>query len=126
MHYFPYKLGRNRSLAAKFFLILILTNFASASIAEEPAIAYVDSVHQWGAWALDIEPAAGGLAQVTTSPLNTRDSKITLRTNSITALAPSIPIAPPVVPPITPPTIPVIPPVAPVTPPIGGPTDGLF
>ena len=50
------------------------------------ATAYVDSIHQWGAWDLDIEPAAGGLQQASTQALNARDSRASVRTNSFSAL----------------------------------------
>ena len=76
-------------------------------------VAYVDSIHKWGAWELDIEPAAGGLQASATRPLNVRNAKISLRTNSMAALAPPKGAAkppggttpPPVIPPpsITPP-----------------------
>lgn len=56
-------------------------------------VAYVDSVKTWGAWELDIEPAAGGLTPPETQALNARNSRVALRTNSISALAP--PQAPP-------------------------------
>jgi len=88
--------------------------------------AYVDSVHNWGAWELDIEPAAGGVQAAELQPLNARSANVALRTNSFSALAPPAPqpeiiIASPQVP------TPVIPPTPPVTPPIGGgPADNLF
>jgi len=104
------------------------TNDDSAKGNTGSTTAYVDSIHQWGAWGLDIEPAAGGLQPSATQPLNARTSKVTLRTNSISALAPPppailitntpIPTPPPVIPDTSPPP--------PVTPPIGGPADGLF
>ena len=90
---------------------------------------------KWGAWELDIEPAAGGLQQSSSQIINARDSKVTLRTNSIAALAPQRPGPPtqtaPVIfspspTPIVPPVVPVTPPPPPVTPPIGGPADGLY
>jgi hypothetical protein len=90
--------------------------------------AYVDSVHNWGAWELDIEPAAGGVQAAELQPLNARSANVALRTNSFSALAPPLPqpeiitAAPQVPTPVTPPT---------VTPPTtggpgGGPADGLF
>ena len=100
---------------------------ANADSGNNTTTAYVDSIHQWGAWELDIEPAAGGLQQAGTQALNARDSRVSLRTNSVSALArnrspviftPSAPIVPNIVP--------VTPPPPPVTPPIGGPADGLF
>jgi len=114
-----HKLNKNASLAEKLILITALMLISSTSIAEESNIAYVDSVHKWGAWSLDIEPAAGGLKQPSTKALNTRDSKVTLRTNSFSALAP-----PPALPkstvttttPTAPPVIPVAPPVMPSLP----------
>lgn len=83
---------------------------------EETGPAYVDSIHSWGAWELDIEPAAGGLTPPSNQALKARDTKVTLRTNSITALAPPITLNAPM-PPSIPSTPPSLPPVAPVTPP---------
>jgi hypothetical protein len=99
-------------------LAVLCLTFAGASIAEwhedtETTAVYVDSIHQWGPWELDIEPAAGGIQPPSTKALNARDSKVTLRTNSIAALAPTAPT--PVV--FQTPTTPVVPPVVPVTPP---------
>jgi hypothetical protein len=95
--------------------------------AEPAALVYVDSVKTWGAWNLDIQPAAGGIATPSVQPIKARGTQLRLRTNSFTALAPihsgagNSPVAPPAV--FTPP--PMIPPPN-ITPPIGGPTDGLF
>ena len=110
-------------------LCLIAASFvltATSAAATNENTAYIDSVHQWGPWELDIEPAAGGLKTQTTQVLNARDSKVRLRTNSISALAPpqrpesiTRPSAPL---PVTPPA-PAIPPVLPA---ISGPADGLF
>lgn len=83
---------------------------------EDPVNAYVDSVHQWGAWELDIEPAAGGLTPPSTGALNARDAKVRVRTNSISALAPSAPPSPVVFNTPTP-VVPTVVPAAPVTPP---------
>ena len=122
---------------------LTTTAFATEQHNHDVATAYVDSVHQWGAWELDIEPAAGGLQQPSTQALKARDSKAKLRTNSFSALAPPAPSpivitqlpasAPiPVVhaipqPPVSAP-IPVVhkPHKRPVTPAIGGPADFIF
>ena len=52
-----YKPDKNGSLTAKLILTTVLVIAASAAIAEESNVAYVDSVHSWGAWELDIEPA---------------------------------------------------------------------
>jgi hypothetical protein len=101
---------------------LLILPFASVDAADDSAtgkgdadksatVAYVDSVQKWGAWELDIEPAAGGLQASATRPLNVRNAKISLRTNSMAALAPpkgaSKPpggTSPPVIPPpVTPP-----------------------
>ena len=93
----------------------------------EKATAYVDSVHQWGAWELDIEPAAGGISQPATDPLGSRSARATFRTNSFSAIAPTAPVPPVADAPVPAPPIYTPPPVIPpVTPPIGGPTDGLF
>lgn len=109
----------------KLGLAALCLTFASASIAEwheddTTTTAYVDSIHQWGPWELDIEPAAGGIQPPSTKALNARDSKVSLRINSIAALAPQAPQTPvafnsPV--PIVPPVVPVTPPAPPVTPP---------
>jgi hypothetical protein len=121
--------------AIKLGLATLCLTFASASIADwheddATTAAYVDSIHQWGPWELDIEPAAGGIQPPSTKALNARDSKVTLRINSIAALAPPAPVVfnSPV--PIVPNVVPVTPPPPPVTPPIppriGGPADNLF
>ena len=84
----------------------------------EKATAYADSVHQWGAWELDIEPAAGGITPAATQPLSDRGARVAFRTNSFSAIAPTAPAAP--TPPITDTPIPT-PPIytpPPVTPPI--------
>ena len=121
------------SLATTALLMLATT----MSVAEELNMAYVDSVHKWGAWELDIEPAAGGLSQPQTQALNARNSKVVLRTNSVAALAPkratpaisaspAVPGAPgvPAVPAI--PATPAITPIHPSVPiPVGGPSDGF-
>ncbi len=74
---------------------------------------YVDCVYDWGPWALDIEPAAGGVHVSTTRPLVPHRARVTLRTNSIAALAP-VDHAPAIVP------------ISPNTPiPVGGPNDGF-
>ncbi|HHO59445.1 MAG TPA: hypothetical protein ENJ64_04325 [Thiotrichales bacterium] len=99
--------------------------------------AYVDSVYDWGAWELDIEPAAGGVQADTSQPLNPRQALVTLRTNSTAALAPKAPPqpgrpalpvipTPPVAPPAPTPSIPTITVISPsVPPPVGGPNDGF-
>lgn len=75
------------------------------------AVPYVDSVTQWGAWDLDIEPAAGGLNKPATQALKARNSKLMVRTNSFSAVGPRAPVTPP-----GPPT----------RPEFGGPSDGFF
>ena len=135
-----------KSLSSKLWLVtasLVLTTTSVAAINNDTAqdyntssTAYVDSIFQWGAWELDIEPAAGGLQAQTTQALNARDSKVRLRTNSFSALAPPrrpgtvtppaaapLPIAPPLPTPVQVPTITPISPRVPV--PIGGPGDGF-
>ena len=113
----------NVTLLARLCLItasFVLT--ATSAVATNENTAYVDSVHHWGPWELDIEPAAGGLKTQTTQVLNARDSKVRLRTNSISALAP--PQRPETI--TRPPTpLPITPP-APVIHAISGPADGLF
>lgn len=114
--------------ASQLVLATVIMSFAGTSIAAWKGDAdkddYVDSVTKWGAWELDIEPAAGGLQQSSSQILNARDSKVTLRTNSIAALAPQRPDIPavPAVPaiPATPttPAVPAVPaiPAAPTIP----------
>ena len=138
----------NRSLLTRLCLVTASFALAATSAAatnenneqdhyNKVSTAYVDSVLEWGAWELDIEPAAGGLQAQTTQALNARDSKVSLRTNSMSALAPQrprtvtpptapsppapLPIAPPL--PVPVPTITPISPAVPVT--IGGPGDGF-
>lgn len=112
------------SFMAKLTFTFMATAYAATVFAGAPTsdskAAYVDSIHQWGAWELDIEPAAGGLQQPSTQALNARDTKVSLRVNSINALrangaatlstatratpaVPAIPAAP------TTPTVPAIP-----------------
>lgn len=122
--------------ASQLVLATVIMSFAGTSIAAWKGDAdkddYVDSVTKWGAWELDIEPAAGGLQQSSSQILNARDSKVTLRTNSIAALAPQRPDIPAV--PATPttpavpavPAVPVITPISPSVPiPVGGPNNGF-
>lgn len=134
----------NRSLLTRLCLLtasLALTATSAAATNEnieqdynKTSTVYVDSVFQWGAWELDIEPAAGGLQAQTTQALTARDSKVRLRTNSMSALAPQrpktvtpppapLPVAPPMPVPVPVPTITPISPRVPV--PIGGPGDGF-
>ena len=101
----------------------------------EKATAYADSVHQWGAWELDIEPAAGGITPAVTQALSDRGARVAFRTNSFSAIAPTAPAAttPPITdtpvptPPIyTPPPVPTVTPISPSVPiPVGGPSDGF-
>ena len=102
----------------KLSFAVVALAYTTASIAASPdqntSENYVDSITTWGAWELDIEPAAGGLRQSETLALKARDSKITVRTNSFSALAPN---APPMVPPV--PTLRPISPNVPI--PIGNP-----
>lgn len=96
--------------------------------ADSGDIAYVDSVMEWGAWGLDIEPAAGGVQPPATQAMPARSSHVNLRTNSISALAPPPPPAPVIAQspaPIPPPVVPATP-TPPVVPPVGGPASGLF
>ena len=128
-----HQLNKNSSLTEKLILMTLLMASASSATAEESDVAYVDSVLKWGAWELDIEPAAGGLSAATTKALNPRGSKVSLRTNSIAALAPpgaperpikpGIPSTPPVTPP---PTVPTLTPISPNVPvPASAPNDGF-
>lgn len=108
-------------IKTKLFLSALLMLATNASIAGEAKVTYIDSVQKWGAWELDIEPAAGGLSQPTTQALNARDSKVSFRTNSFSALAPHItqnnaqtspapaPVIPPPAAPPPPPAIPTAP-----------------
>ena len=112
----------HQMLTQKLALIFMLMTASTMSAAElkwidsdqdsEAEVAYVDSVKKWGAWELDIEPAAGGLAAPSTGALNPRDSRVALRTNSISALAPPSSAKPTVITqsPIMPPVIPAAPP----------------
>lgn len=108
--------------------------------ANTDALAYVDSVHEWGAWGLDLEPAAGGVQAPGTQPLRARDTLLQPRTNSFAALSPTRPTsvtsgpAPtPLTPtrprtpaPVTPSSVPTMTPIGPGVPvPVGGPSDGF-
>ncbi|NOQ89589.1 MAG: hypothetical protein GQ549_01440 [Gammaproteobacteria bacterium] len=118
------------------FASVILLSVASTSFAatETSAVsnaatetAYVDSVKNWGAWDLDIQPAAGGIKAPSTRPLSARGTKLRLRTNSFTALAPVNSHGSPAGNSPTPTPPPAVTPPPPVVPsPIGGPTSGLF
>ena len=111
---------------AQLVLTALTLSFATTSIAAwknsaDEAPEYVDSIHKWGAWEHDIEPAAGGLQQSSSQVLNARDSKVSLRTNSVSALAPQRPAVPAV--PATP-TTPAVPAIsaAPIAPPAATPS----
>ena len=110
-----YKMNKILTNSMKLSFAVVTLAYTTASIAETPDLNtsenYVDSITTWGAWELDIEPAAGGLKQPETQALKARDSKITVRTNSFSALAPQPTITPP-----GPPT----------RPEFGGPSDGFF
>jgi len=120
------------------FISMILLSTASTSFAATDAkmassapteTAYVDSVKKWGAWNLDIQPAAGGIKAPTTQPLTARGTKLRLRTNSFSALAPVNSQMPVSVDRPTPTPVPTAMPRIPtpaIPAPIGGPTDGLF
>ncbi len=130
------------SIAAKLSFILATAAYAATVLAGAPTsdtnTAYVDSINQWGAWELDIEPAAGGLQQLSTQALNARDANISLRANSINALrangtatlsdttrvTPAIPATP-----ANPGATPIIP-ITPINPsvpiPVGAPNDGFL
>jgi hypothetical protein len=140
------ELNKGCAFVAKLAMITTLMSVSAATIAgptipgpkwqpdEEEEVVYVDSVTKWGAWELDIEPAAGGLELPSPRAMSPRNSKVALRTNSIAELAPppssattpppmppTIPVTPPA--PITPPTITPISPSVPI--PVGGPNDGF-
>ena len=112
----------------KFGLATLCLTFATVSMAEwndnpSTETVYVDSIHQWGAWELDIEPAAGGITPASTKALNARDAKVSFRINSIAALAPQpgqvSPVPPSITPPIYIPTVTNISPNVPI--PVGAP-----
>jgi len=123
---------RNEGLLGRVSNLLIVTAIATcASIVnagtpatddESNSQAYVDSIHQWGPWELDIEPAAGGLKAESAGPLSARESTLSLRTNSISALSPPQPISAIPVVPVAPviPVVPVVPviPTPPTAPPV--------
>ena len=127
------ELHKKTSLTAKLFLATALMAVTSSSVAEDDSVTYVDSVLKWGAWELDIEPAAGGISAPTPRALNARGAKVTLRTNSIAALAPTpdVPTNTIVLPgapvPQRPPTQPVNPPIptAPAAPTNFAPTGSI-
>jgi len=79
-------------------LAMALPSYATA--------ADTDSIHTWGAWAQNIQPAAGPVARVT--PVPVIQPKVNFRPNENQAFTRSVstPSAPAVV--ITPPEIPII------------------
>ena len=88
--------NRGLSSALKLVFIMATSAYATATLAEAPASnnkadTYIDSIHQWGAWELDIEPAAGGLQQASSQALNARENRLALRTNAFTAVSQSLP-----------------------------------
>lgn len=125
---------KHNMFTQKLALLFMLMTVSTMSAAElkwidsdqdsESEVTYVDSVKKWGAWELDIEPAAGGLTAPSTGALNPRDSRVALRTNSISALAPPSSAKPTVITqsPIMPPVVPTAPPAppAPALPPAPG------
>lgn len=135
--------GRNilviTALTSGLMMAGLLAEQAHAGQSTENQNVYVDSVHHWGAWEMDIEPAAGGIQSQTTQPLSARNSRVSLRTNSISALGPNAPTdmiiaggpgspaggpSTPITPPVT--TIPTITPIAPNVPvPASAPNDGF-
>jgi len=126
-------------IAAIICICLSSTSYAAWKTDEEvaaeeaaKATAYADSVHQWGAWELDIEPAAGGVTPAATQPPSDRGARVAFRTNSFSAIAPTAPPPPitdtpvPTPPIYTPPPLPTITPISPSVPiPVGGPSDGF-
>ncbi|PCJ88056.1 MAG: hypothetical protein COA54_04655 [Thiotrichaceae bacterium] len=136
MRYTKYILNTVTRLLIKSGILTASVVLSANAFAATDGTAYTDSVHNWGAWALDIEPAAGGLQDTGTQPLNARSAKISLRTNSIAALSPRrvpgdvvIPQSPtpsptPVIP--SAPAIPTITPISPNVPiPNSAPNDGF-
>lgn len=113
--------------------IAMPTSDASTDGASQNEQAYTDSVFGWGAWELDVEPAAGGAATGGSSPILPRNARVVVRTNSTSAVAPKPPATVPPLPelPVAPtppptPSVPSITPISPsVTPPVGGPSDGF-
>jgi hypothetical protein len=85
-------------IAAIICICLSSTSYAAWKTDEEvaaeeaaKATAYADSVHHWGAWELDIEPAAGGVTPAATQPPSDRGARVAFRTNSFSAIAPTAP-----------------------------------
>lgn len=117
----------NTRLLASFMVAASISLTSASVVASEPAEAqaYVDSVTQWGAWELDIEPAAGGIAQADTDALKARESKVTPRTNSFTAVSPLANLAGGSGGPSNPgggPTVPTVPGITPIDPSVPIPT----
>jgi len=112
--------------------IAVTTNAIAST--DDAQTAYVDSVHSWGAWELDIEPAAGGIQAAGVQPLNARSANVSLRTNSIAALSPRSPqpnvtTAPNLPTPAPIPAAPTVPTITPISPnvpiPNSAPNDGF-
>lgn len=69
-------------------LLGISTSAFSASDSNEATTSYVDSVYEWGAWELGLEPAAGGPAPSSNQALAVRGPGVNFRPNENSAFAP--------------------------------------
>ena len=81
------------AVAGSLCVSAIPVNSYAAAPADDEQVVYVDSVTKWGAWELDIEPAAGGITKADTGALKARESRVTPRTNSFTAVSPQANLA---------------------------------
>ena len=85
----------------KAYILALAITLPSSAIAAD-----TDSVHTWGAWAQNIQPAAGPIARVTPAPVI--QPKVNFRPNENQAFTRSISSLPAPDAVITPPEIPVI------------------
>ncbi len=62
----------------------------AASGSVEETTTYVDSVNEWGAWELGLEPAAGGSAPSPSRALASRSANVVFRPKDTNAFSPNI------------------------------------
>lgn len=94
-------------------LFALTSNAFAATDADEAEDSYVDSVYNWGAWELGLEPASG--PQPASRALNNRSRTLQFRPNDNAAFIPESIEVPPVTTFSPPPPLPVMPPTIPST-----------
>lgn len=82
------KSNNNLFLLLSICLLSVSTSAFSASDGDEDTASYVDSVYEWGAWELGLEPAAGDPAPSSNQPLAVRGPGVKFRPNENSAFSP--------------------------------------